>query len=70
MAEIDTTALPEKQSMPDWLNTNDNGDVKGIDTLKLSEAIIKDSPVLGVPFNGSIRYCSYTENPDRFISRA
>jgi len=55
MAEIDTTALPTKQTLPDWLNTNDNGDVKGIDTLKLSEAIIKDSPVLGVPFNGSIR---------------
>lgn len=59
MAEIDTTALPTRQTIPDWLNTNDNGDVKGIDTLKLSEAIIKDSPVIGVPFNGSIRYYKY-----------
>ncbi|OQJ67583.1 hypothetical protein BMS78_10450 [Leuconostoc pseudomesenteroides] len=59
MAEIDTTALPTRQTTPEWLNTDDNGDVKGIDTLKLSEAIIKDSPVIGVPFNGSIRYYKY-----------
>ncbi|TOZ04109.1 phage/plasmid primase, P4 family [Leuconostoc pseudomesenteroides] len=59
MAGIDTTALPTRQTIPDWLNTNDNGDVKGIDALKLSEAIIKDSPVIGVPFNGSIRYYKY-----------
>ncbi len=30
MAEIDTTALPTKQALPDWLNTNDNGMLKAL----------------------------------------
>lgn len=59
MAEINTTPLPQQNYMPDWLNMDENGNVKGIDTLKLSETIIKDSPILGVPFNGSIRYYKY-----------
>lgn len=59
MAEINTTPLPQQNNMPDWLNVDENGNVKGIDTLKLSEVIIKDSPVIGVPFNGSIRYYKY-----------
>lgn len=59
MAEINTAPLPQQNNMPDWLNMDENGNVKGIDTLKLSETIIKNSPILGVPFNGSIRYYKY-----------
>ncbi|WP_312399025.1 phage/plasmid primase, P4 family [Leuconostoc lactis] len=59
MAEINTAPLPQQNNMPDWLNVDENGNVKGIDTLKLSETIIKNNPILGVPFNGSIRYYKY-----------
>ncbi|WP_349535555.1 phage/plasmid primase, P4 family [Leuconostoc citreum] len=59
MAEINTAPLPQQNNIPDWLNVDENGNVKGIDTLKLSETIINDNPILGVPFNGSIRYYKY-----------
>lgn len=57
----DMKPLPPRQSAPEWLNIDENGNIKGIDTLKLSEVIIKDTPVLGVPFNSAIRYYKYNK---------
>lgn len=58
MVEVDTTPLETKANTPDWLYIDEKGKKK-IDDLKLSEEILKDNPVMGVPFNGGIRYYKY-----------
>lgn len=60
MVEVDTTPLETKANTPDWLYIDEKGKKK-IDDLKLSEEILKDNPVMGVPFNGGIRYYKYDQ---------
>ncbi|MCT4378751.1 hypothetical protein EFM21_06215 [Leuconostoc falkenbergense] len=58
MAELKkrTTETEEK---PKWLNTDEDGVVKGINTLLLSKTILDKHPVIGVPFASDIRYYQF-----------
>lgn len=55
MVEVDTTPLETKENTPDWLLIDEKSKVR-IDELKLSEEVLKDTPVMGVPFNDRTRY--------------
>lgn len=60
MVKVDTTGLP-KNITPDWLHNDENGSGRGVNLLKLSEEILRDKPVIGVPYNGAIRYYKYDQ---------
>ncbi|MFL2051601.1 DUF5906 domain-containing protein [Leuconostoc mesenteroides] len=49
----------ETEEKPTWLNTDEDGVVKGINALLLSKTILDKHPVIGVPFAGDIRYYQF-----------
>ncbi|MGO2708829.1 MAG: phage/plasmid primase, P4 family [Leuconostoc mesenteroides] len=58
MTELKKRAT-ETEEKPKWLNTDEDGVVKGINTLLLSKTILDKHPVIGVPFAGDIRYYQF-----------
>ena len=58
MTELKKRAT-ETEEKPKWLNTDEDGVVKGINTLLLSKTILDKHPVIGVPFASDIRYYQF-----------
>lgn len=58
MTELKKRAT-ETEEKPKWLNTDEDGVVKGINALLLSKTILDKHPVIGVPFAGDIRYYQF-----------